>query len=126
TGVLAADGSAPWGEPVTAGAAPSRLAVWYTLNFHSTDTAFTPVGLVDSRLAAPENRARDFRVRYAGGALQLKMNFVQPVRVMVRDLRGRTLATRNVAPGVQDVSLSVAHLARGSYVVEARVAGQTF
>jgi hypothetical protein len=126
TGVLAADGSTPWGEPVTAGAAPSRLAVWYTLNFHSTDTAFAPVALVDKQLAAPENRARDFRVRYAGGALLLRANFSQPVRFIVRDLRGRSLASRNVAPGAQDVSLSVAHLARGSYVVEARVAGQIF
>jgi hypothetical protein len=126
TGVLAADGSAPWGEPLSAGAAPSRLAAWYTLNFHSTDTAFTPVALVDSRLASPELRYRDFRVKSAKGMLKLETNFAQAARITLRDLRGRPYATLNAAAGRNQLQLPVAHLARGAYVVEVRVSGQTF
>jgi|GEM_PF-4970659 len=126
TGILSADGSAPWGEPVTAGAAPSRIAAWYTLNYHSTDTAFAPTALVDSRLANPLNRARDFRAQAVGGALVIRANFAQPARFTLRDLRGRPVATLNASAGEQTLNMPVDAIARGGYLLEARVAGQTF
>lgn len=126
TGILSADGSAPWGEPVTAGAAPSRIAAWYTLNRHSTDTAFAPVSLVDKNLVAPANRARDFRAQSVGGTLVIRADFAQAARYTLRDLAGRPVAAVDAAPGAKTATLGVAHLARGGYVLEARVAGQTF
>src|SRR5690606_30555824 len=126
TGILSADGSAPWGEPVTPGAAPSRIAAWYTLNHHSTDTAFAPVSLADRNLASPHNRVRDFRAQHVGGTLLIRADFAQPARYTLRDLRGRPVATVEAAPGTQTTALGVAHLARGSYVLEARVEGSTF
>jgi hypothetical protein len=126
TGILAADGSLPWGEPVTAGVAPSRIAAWYTLNFHSTDTAFTPVSLADSRLAAPSHRARDFRAQPVGGALVIRANFAQAARFTLRDLKGRPVASLDAAPGERTLTMATGSLARGGYLLEARVAGQTF
>ncbi len=126
TGILSADGSAPWGEPVTAGAAPSRIAAWYTLNHHSTDTAFTPTSLADARLASPAHRARDFRAQHVGGSLLIRADFAQAARYTLRDLAGRPVATVDAAPGSKTATLGVAHLARGGYVLEARVAGRTF
>ena len=126
TGVLAADGSAPWGEPLTPGAAPSRVAAWYTLNRHSTDTAFTPVVTLDHRPGAPAVRAAEFRVRRFGDVLRVESNFAQPARMVLRDLRGRSVATRMVGAGPARTELPVAGLTRGGYVVEARVEGQTF
>jgi hypothetical protein len=126
TGILAADGSTPWGEPVTAGAAPSRIAAWYTLNYQSTDTAFAPVALADARLASPENRAGAFRAQPVGGALVIRSNFAQPTRFTLRDLRGRPVASVEAAAGERTTTLSVAAIARGGYVLEARVAGRSF
>jgi hypothetical protein len=126
TGILAADGSAPWGEPVTAGAAPSRIAAWYTLNFHSTDTAFAPVAIADRNLAAASHRARDFRAQIIGGMLVIRSDFAQSARFTLRDLRGRSVASMDAAPGAQSLRLPVGELARGSYVLEARVQGQVF
>jgi hypothetical protein len=126
TGIVSADGSVPWGEPITAGAVPSRIAAWYTLNFHSSDTAFAPVALVDSRLASPDLRYRDFRVKSANGVLVLETNFSQAARITLRDLRGRPVASMIAASGRNNLTMPVAHLAKGGYVVEARVAGKTF
>ena len=126
TGILSADGSAPWGEPVTAGTAPSRIAAWYTLNFQSSDTAFAPVGLVDQKLASPDLRARDFRVKRSGESLLLESNFGQPARLTLRDLRGRPVTSLSLAAGRQSLRLEVTGLARGGYVLEARVAGHTY
>lgn len=126
TGILSADGSAPWGEPLTAGASPSRIAAWYTLNFQSTDTAFTPVALADQRLASPSNRARDFRARFAGGELVIRSNFNQAARFTLRDLKGRSVAVMDAASGEQNLRLPMADLARGGYFLEARVQGQSF
>ncbi len=126
TGILAADGSAPWGEPTTAGAAPSRIAAWYTLNFHSTDTAFAPTSIVDSRLGSPTARARDFRAQAVGGTLVIRSNFAQAARFTLRDLKGRPVSSLNVAAGQVTNTMMTSSLARGSYVLEARVAGQTF
>lgn len=126
TGILSADGSAPWGEPLTAGAAPSRIAAWYTLNHHSSDTAFAPVALTDRALASPAVRAKDFRAQKVGGTLLIRADFAQAARYTLRDLAGRPVATADAAPGAKTTSLGVAHLARGGYVLEARVAGSTF
>jgi hypothetical protein len=126
TGILSADGSAPWGEPLTSGAAPSRIAAWYTLNFHSTDTAFTPVSVADNRLASPAHRARDFRAQPLGGALIIRTNFTQAARFTLRDLKGRPVATLDATPGSQTLTMPTAQYARGGYILEARVAGQSF
>src|SRR5690606_31516936 len=126
TGILSADGSAPWGEPVTSGAAPSRIAAWYTLNYHSTDTAFAPTALADARLASPAHRARDFQAQHVGGALLIRADFAQPARYTLRDLSGRAVATVNAPANARTTTLGVSHLARGGYVLEARGEGRTF
>ncbi len=126
TGVLAADGSAPWGEPTTAGAAPSRIAAWYTLNHHATDSAFTPVAPVDPALSSPAARYRDLRVHAGRGTLVLEMNFAQPARITLRDLKGRAALAASASAGRRVVRLGTAGLASGRYLVEVRVGGNTF
>jgi hypothetical protein len=126
TGILSADGSVPWGEPVTAGAVPSRIAAWYTLNYHSTDTAFTPVALADPKLASPNARMQEFKVKTGRGSLSIETNFAAPARITLRDLRGSALATVNVAAGRQTSALTLASgRARGTYVLEIRTSGRT-
>jgi hypothetical protein len=126
SGVLAADGSTPWGEPATAGAAPSRISAWYTLNNLSADTAFTPTPVIDPGLASAGTRFNDFRMRAARGILELETNFAQPARITLRDVKGRALAFANAAPGRRTLSLPTANLAAGGYMVEVRVGGETF
>lgn len=126
SGVLAADGSTPWGEPATPGAAPSRISAWYTLNNHSTDTAFAPVSIVDPGLVSPAARFRDLRVRAVRGALELETNFAQPARIILRDLQGRAVASTPAPAGKQTLRLGTAGLSAGRYVVEVRVEGRTF
>ncbi len=126
TGVLAADGSTPWGEPATPGAAPSRIAAWYTLNNHSTDTAFAPVSIADPGLSSPANRFRDLRVHAVRGALELEMNFAHPARVALRDLKGRTAAKASAPAGNRVLRIGTQGLASGRYIIEVRVEGKTF
>jgi hypothetical protein len=126
TGVLAADGSAPWGEPVAAGGEPSRIAAWYTLNYHSTDTAFAPVALADSKLASPDQRMQEFKVKAGRGVLDIETNFAAPARITLRDLRGKSMGTVNVAAGRNTSSLTLTTArARGTYVLEIRTGGRT-
>lgn len=126
TGILSADGSAPWGEPVTAGGAPSRIAAWYTLNYHSTDTAFAPVALADPKLAAPETRMQEFKVKTGRGSLSIETNFAAPARITLRDLRGSAVGALNVPAGRQTSALTLASgRARGTYVLEIRTSGRT-
>jgi hypothetical protein len=127
TGILGADGSKPWGEPVNPGEAPSRIAAWYTLNYLSTDTAFTPIptSVIEVK-SPPQDRMRDFQVQRRDDNLVFKMNFAQPARVVLRDLQGRAWGSLQAQPGLQTLQMSVSQVPRGGYVVEIRVAGKTF
>ncbi len=128
TGILSADGSPPWGEPVTPGAEPSRIAAWYTLNHHSTDTAFTPipVGIVPADPAAPAARARHLQVRREGAHLVLDMNFAGAAQVTLRDVRGRAVARATAASGATRLRMPAAGLPPGRYALEVRTGGETF
>jgi len=125
TGVLSADGSAPWGEPLTAGAAPSRIAAWYTMNYLSPDTAFAPVAIADARLTSPEFRMQDFKVMAGRENLRIETNFTEGASVTLRDLRGNKIATTTVAAGRNSVLIPVAQRAKGTYVIEIRTSGRT-
>jgi hypothetical protein len=125
TGILSADGSAPWGEPLTAGAAPSRIAAWYTLNYQSSDTAFAPVSLADARLSSPDFRMKDFKVHAGRENLRIETNFESTARITVRDLRGSALATVNAPAGRSVVTFPMAQRARGTYVIEIKTSGRT-
>jgi len=125
TGILSADGSAPWGEPVTAGAAPSRIAAWYTMNYLSPDTAFAPVAIADARLASPDFRMQDFKVHAGRENLRVETNFTEGASITLRDLRGNKIATTTVAGGRNSVLIPLAQRAKGTYVIEIRTSGRT-
>ena len=125
--ILSADGSKPWGEPVSPGQAPSRIAAWYTLNYHSTDTAFTPIPTSLGEVKSPaQDRIRDFKLQRRDGNLIFQSNFAQPARLILRDLQGRAWASVQAPPGSQTLQMPVARVPRGGYVVEIRVDGRTF
>ena len=126
TGVRSAAGDVPWGVPPSAGAVPSNIAAWYTLNFISPDSAFSAVTPIDSRFASARNRSQEFKVHRSGAKLVLEIPFEQPSRILVRDLQGRIHARMNVPAGRSQQELSVENFAKGGYVVEARVGDKSF
>jgi hypothetical protein len=124
--ILSSIGEKPWGEPATAGAVPSVITAWYTLNFISPDSAFASTAIVDPRLLSAENRAQEFKVLRSGSNLALNLPFEQPSSIFVRDLQGKVHARVNAIAGRQRLLIPVADMAKGGYVVEVRVGGKTF
>ncbi len=126
TNIRSAAGDVPWGPPPSSGGSPSIVMAWYTLNYISGDTAFTPPTAIDPRLASPDLRSREFKVQRVGATLLVDLPFDQPSRIVLRDFQGRIRAQMNVSAGRQRLQIPLANLAKGGYVVQARAGGKVF
>ncbi len=117
TGVTAVSGRGMWQDTT---AARQGLVGWYTLNkFGPGEDVATPTSI--ARGDAPGARSGlMFNVRAEGVLLRSPVEGTYTVRTM--DMRGKVLASHNVAAGRAEFLVPASSLARGVTLIEARAA----